>query len=255
MTEPRPRAPLAFVDTETTGLDPNRHEVWEVFLHLREFREDGTPRTPFEKRWFLPVDLGKADPVALTIGRYYERWTKPTAPSTKGVVYVDSDASTLEAFAAEFARLTHGAHLVAAVPSFDDAFLKRLLTKHGACPGWHYHLVDVEALAIGYLRGIARGVAVAGDVARFGATVDRARQVSAPPWDSSALTQALGISIDESTKHTAEGDVRWAIEIYDKVMSATGLDAVPPSMAAEAKGYSNLIGVADAAESVLRSDS
>lgn len=26
---------LAFVDTETTGLDPDRHEIWEVALIVR----------------------------------------------------------------------------------------------------------------------------------------------------------------------------------------------------------------------------
>jgi hypothetical protein len=190
---------LAFVDCETTGLDPDVHEVWEVALTLRQ--PDGRQS---DHHWFLPVDLGRADARSLEIGRYYERYGRyyderddrwrPTPPCELG------------SFAKTFAKLTAGAHLVGAVPSFDDAFLKRLLRANGACPGWHYHLIDVEALAVGYL-----------------AHRDRVRLASpplvAPPWKSDALTAALGVTVDESTKHTAAGDVAWAMAIYDAVMS------------------------------------
>ena len=172
---------LAIVDTETTGLDPDRHEVWEVALILR--RPDGA-RT--EHVWQLPVDLGRADAVALSIGRFYERRHKAPTP--------------LAEFARAFAAYTHGAHLVGAVPSFDAAFLSRLLRANGACPGWHYHLVDVEALAIGWLAAKSE----AGSCE--------------PPWESNELTEALGITVDESSKHTALGDARWAEAIYDRVM-------------------------------------
>ncbi len=43
-------ADLAFVDTECTGLDPDRHEIWEVGLIVDDE----------EHSWFLPVDLAKA---------------------------------------------------------------------------------------------------------------------------------------------------------------------------------------------------
>lgn len=218
-------APLAFVDTETTGLDPNRHEVWEVFLHLRS---PDPLVSAVERHWFLPIDLGRADPIALTIGRFYER-----TANVGDTWEAEASPTPLATFAREFAELTHGAHLVAAVPSFDDAFLRRLLVANGACPGWHYHLVDVEALAIGYLRGLSRGIAVAGDVSRFGASIAASREVAAPPWNSSKLTELLGIRVDETTKHTAEGDVRWAMAIYDKVMNDVGLASIPPVMAAE----------------------
>jgi hypothetical protein len=65
---------LAFIDTETTGLDPDRHEIWEIALIVDDQ----------EYQWFLPVDLGKADPIALNIGRFHERYRSTTiVPSGK----------------------------------------------------------------------------------------------------------------------------------------------------------------------------
>lgn len=200
---------LAFVDTETTGLDPDRHEVWEAGLILR-YEDD----TEVEYCWQLPVDLGKADAVALTIGRYYERWNGFDNGRT-AVKYgghsgkyerLGVGAEGIAGFAAMFALLTHGAHLVGAVPSFDDAFLKRLLRANGACPGWHYHLIDVEALAAGWL-------------ARH-SLLDHTEDFDArPPWNSNDLSRAVGVDPDEFDRHTALGDARWAKAIYDAVMA------------------------------------
>jgi DNA polymerase III epsilon subunit-like protein len=174
---------VVFVDTETTGLDPDRHEIWEVALIV-----DGR-----EYVWQLPVDLGRADARALEVGRYHERtdprtWTPPSA------------------VAEFFARLTRGRHLVGAVVSFDEERLRRLLRAHGACPEWHYHLIDVEALAVGYLHGYEHG-----------------RDDSLPveiglPWDSEALSREVGVNPDLFDRHTALGDARWAKAIYEAVI-------------------------------------
>lgn len=170
---------LAFVDTETTGLDPDRNEVWEVGLILRD-----TEGIEVERVWQLPVDLGRAESIALKVGNFYERrwdYSELTRP-------VD--------FAEEFGELTHGTHLVGAVPSFDDGFLKRLLRASRGCPGWHYHLVDVEALAAG-------------------------RLAAEPPWDSNELSRLVGVDPELFDRHTALGDARWARAIYDAVMGPT----------------------------------
>jgi DNA polymerase III epsilon subunit-like protein len=167
---------LAFVDTETTGLDPDRHETWEVGLVLRE--ENGAE---FERVWQLPADLGRADPMALKIGRFHERRS-------------DYDFLTEPAvFAAQFAGLTLGAHLVGAVISFDEERLRRLLRANGECPMWHYHLVDVEAMAAGF-------------------------RAMPPPWDSGELSRVVGVDPDQFDRHTALGDARWAKAVYDAVM-------------------------------------
>lgn len=190
---------LAFVDTETTGLDPRHHEVWEVALILRD--PEGVE---VERVWQLPVDLGRADPVALSIGRFYER----AAQANPGVDEMEMASPWI--FAREFAQLTHGAHIVGAVPSFDDGFLKRLLRSFKQCPGWHYHLVDVEALAAGYLAALALEI---------DCDPEPRLAIATPPWNSSELSRHVGVDPDLYPKHTALGDAQWAKAIYDAVTS------------------------------------
>lgn len=175
-------APLAFVDTETTGLHPDWHQIWEVGLIVDDR----------ERRWLLPVDLGRADPIALRIGRFHDR--HPDGHDfTRAAATTYDHATPPEVFAQEFARLTRGRHLVGAVISFDEERLRLLLTANGACPEWHYHLVDVEALAAGKL-------------------------AIPPPWDSADLSRAALVDPDQFDKHTALGDARWAKAIYEAVM-------------------------------------
>lgn len=185
---------LCFIDTETTGLDPDVHEIWEV----------GAIVDDEEHHWFLPVDLGRADAMALKIGHFHERWQS----SELGRSFMNA-ATPLDVFARDFAALTRGRHLVGAVPSFDDERLRKLLRANGACPEWHYHLIDVETLAVGYLWGQVQGDVIPDPVIRK------------LPWDSEALSKAVGVMPpNESERHTALSDARWAKRIYEAVISA-----------------------------------
>lgn len=211
---------IVFVDIETTGLDPYHHEIWEVGL----IDGDGV-----EHRWFLPVDLSRADTVALNIGRFHERhpdghravksphWESPVSSPANALVFPPAR------FAEDFARLTWGKHLVGAVVSFDEERLRRLLRRNHQAPGWHYHIVDVEALAIGYIAGCRQAVNDAGSAGEAFWAGTRAWAANegplvAPPWKSDQLTAALGITVPEEDKHTALGDARWAKAIYEAVM-------------------------------------
>lgn len=194
---------LAFIDTETTGLDPERHEVWEAALVLVEFDGSYGDRTEQQHVWQLAVDPGAADPAALSVGRFYER------------VKVDVDSgvwfpgATLRCeFAWKFAKATHGATLVGSNPSFDAAFLSRLLRANGACPGWHYRTIDVATLAAGWLAGVA------------GSNVEGVtRDTLAAPWKSDDLSRAVGVDPEQFERHTALGDALWAKAVYEAVMA------------------------------------
>lgn len=189
MISPESLKHLAVVDVETTGLDPDRHEIWEVALYLPDHvDEDESDRANFH--WFLEVDLGRADAYALNLGKFHERFAN-WFPRPKAL------------FAEEFARLTRGRHLVGNVVSFDEERLRKLLRANGACPDWHYHLVDVEAVAAGAL-------------------------AITPPWKSTDLSAALGVEVpSKDTAHGAARDVRWAWEMYVAAMDRAASSIVP----------------------------
>lgn len=175
---------VCFIDTETLGLDPDHNPVWEVGLILPDGRE-------FE--WQVevtPRQIALAHPKALEITRFEERYGH-TGPQLS-----PEDLSRhLRVF------IPTGCHLAGAVVSFDEERLRRLMWAHGDAPTWHYHLIDVEALAAGYL-------AAQGDPLPM-------------PWDSEAMSRAVGVEPDKFDRHTALADARWAKAIYEAVIPST----------------------------------
>jgi hypothetical protein len=93
---------------------------------------------------------------------------------------------------------TAGAHVVGAVPSFDTERLAKLMRRAGITPSWHYHLIDVENLAVGWLA--ARG------------------ETPSLPWRSDVLSKAVGVDPGNYARHTAMGDVQWVRDQYDAMM-------------------------------------
>lgn len=177
--------PVVALDTETTGLHWGR-EAWEIAVVKRW--PDGNVK---DSCWMLDVDLRRADPKALALSGFYERHprgimlssgrrSQPTAVSSAAVV------------AERVAHWTHGATVVGANPAFDTFVLERLLHQQGIAPAWHYRLVDVEALAAGHL--------------------------GRPPASLVDTATALGIPFPENQQHTALGDARMALAIYDLVL-------------------------------------
>lgn len=186
---------LVFIDTETTSLRPDRR-AWEIGLIVRDPGKDDT-----EHRWFVDtsdLDLGNADPASLRIGRFYDRHPGMGCEHDPW----DSTCCYEEFVLSQVEQLTRGAHPVGAVPNFDAEVLGTRMRAHGICPSWHYHLIDVETLAVGYIAG-----ATTLDVGRL-------------PWDSDWLHQQLGLApVPEDARHTALGDARWARDVYDAVMN------------------------------------
>lgn len=202
---------LVFIDTETTSLRPDRR-AWEVGLVERTAGSFESPgHKDIEHHWFVAtsaLDLGNADPFALKIGRFYERHPYFTDKPDKSSRF---EASVLR----EVEHITRGAHLVGAVVSFDAEVLAARMRAHGICPSWHYHLIDVEALTVGYLSAMAR---VHGDLAEY-ATAEELRKAATLPWKSDELAAAVGVKLpSDDQRHTALGDARWARDIYDAVV-------------------------------------
>ena len=187
---------LIFLDTETTGLDIDKHEVWEVAAIEREW--DGTTLkiNDVEHHWFLHINEADADPIALDIGRYWER--HPNAIyRLQGGRRTGLEVSSERVFCNEFHKLTHKSIIVGAVPDFDAYRLARLLRNNGTIPTWDYHLVCCEVLAAGHLK-------------------------MEPPWKSDAMFEKLGIDKTKYERHTAMGDARMVRDVYDTVMGRYG---------------------------------
>lgn len=162
---------LAFVDTETTGLEYDRHHIWEVAILIDDQEWVHQIHTP-------PGAALTATPEALQIGHFYERFGKDGSP-------MDRERAAL-AIATQLA----GATLVGSNPEFDARFLDRFLRENHQAPAWNYRMIDVVTLAAGRL-GIR------------------------PPFSSTQISEAMGVQVDESLRHTALGDARWARDLFN----------------------------------------
>lgn len=194
--------PLAFVDCETTHLDAEVGDAWEVAVILREF-DDNEP-TDTEYVWQIRPDLTKADPEALRIGRYLERFAVPVVVEAAFTGYEAGPVVPMTRTQAVSAILSvlRGAVLVGSNPGFDDRFLRKLLGPGSA--QWHYRPVDIATLAEGFMW----------------AHEPELMAKESKPVSSRWLSRQVGVEPpgpDEA--HTALADARWARDVFDAVQA------------------------------------
>lgn len=205
---------LAFLDTETTGLDMH-DDVWDFAVILRQ---PGQPDV--EHQMFVAHNVVKAARLPEPFWSDYSR-------------RFQADAAWPKSRLCEWLRdnLT-GAVIIGAVPSFDTTRLEILMRKTetirtGWSPPWHYQVIDVETLALGNLTGYNEGAAVYFDP-HGTADPHEPFVIPVPPWDSDALTAMVGV---ESThRHTALGDARWARATFDQVNPWPQYERVHPAV-------------------------
>ena len=178
---------VVFLDTETTGLDPDRHEIWEVALI------DWDGEGWVEYQWFIkPERLEDADPIALDIGKYWER-----------VPRNGSDAKWTDAqiVCNAIRALTWNKHLCGAIPSFDEERLRLMMYANGVPWKWHYHIIDIEAMSVGWILGKRPEIEIE------------------LPWKSEQLIDLIDprSRITPTEKHTALGDARQVKAIFERI--------------------------------------
>lgn len=218
-------APLAFVDTETTGVHPGRR-AWEVAI----IRRDPDGREGTWCSFVSDVDLSKADLYGLRVGRFHERHPRfarefdtPASIRVPEVHGPDDPRYLTEAQVADqVERMTRGAHLIGCVPNFDAEVFADMLRRHQLTPAWHHHLIDVENLAVGWLAAKLN----------HSNTSDGVRielgDLIIPPWKSTDLSRVCGVEPpSDDERHTALGDARWAMRLYDAIVGTLLAPATP----------------------------
>lgn len=185
---------LVAIDTETLGLAVH-HPIWELALIRRE--PDGAQ---VEHHWFVGHDPELGDPDLPEAFRddYQARYRPDAAIDTLDLAVIlrhllrpIDDQKPI---------------IIGSNPSFD---LDRIIGQIDSdlADLWHYRAVDVATLAAGYLYGRA--------AARW-TRMDRAGAARTLPWKSDHLAERLGIHVSPS-RHTALGDARWALDLWDAV--------------------------------------
>jgi len=213
---------IVFLDTETTGLSLD-DEIWEFAAIVRE--PDGAE---WNYHLFIQHDVQRCNTLPEPfLTDHQNRFPISDDP------HWHPDVWMREAAAHEIAKVLSGRpHIVGAVPNFDTERIAILLRRFGLEPDWHYHLIDVEALAVGWLNGVAaRAVDEARMDGREAPPLDRSR--TAPPWDSNAISRAVGVDPDAYDRHTALGDVLWVRAQYDAITMTPSREAHAPQGAPE----------------------
>lgn len=176
---------LAFVDLETTGLDPEKHEIIEVGCLIAEqlprLGKGPTLRIIDELNLRIkPEHLETAEPEALRLNGYNE---------TDWLFAVDLK-SALEALVKKAA----GAVMVGQNVSFDWTFLERGFERTGVKHNFHYHKLDLLSMAFAKLYD-------AEAVQRF---------------SLEALADYFGLKNEHA--HTAASDIKVTFEIYKRLL-------------------------------------
>jgi hypothetical protein len=196
---------IVFMDTETLGLELDS-PIWEFAAIRRNFYDGG---------------VVKEHELHIQIHHYAEPWlTGPNALPEEfasdyrarfnlGEAYGKSGAAEVIA-----GFLAGRPHIVGAVPDFDTARIRHQLLGPAHIPDpWHYHLIDIENVVVGYL--------VAHKWALAEPALTHWTEKLMPPWRSDDLSRAVGVDPEQFERHTAMGDVRWVMAQWDAVMGST----------------------------------
>jgi len=237
-----PTAPAAavraYLDTETTSRRRLDRQVWNVGIVRVD--PDGTVT---EREWIVDdVDLTGSDAGSLMIGQFWHR--HPRYGGNAGDAEVLSAGEVAAAVEEQLRPVRTDpagdcldyapVPVFGIVPEFDVHSLWMMLEQHGLPWAAHFHPIDTDAVAVGYLAAtIAHQLPLdAGD------QLDPAVLPSLlPPWNRHDLGALLGVERPSAAeRHTALGDARWAKRFWDRMVGPTGVPVAPPRLVGQLIG-------------------
>jgi DNA polymerase III epsilon subunit-like protein len=178
---------LAFIDTETTGTNPDRHEIIElaVVIARQVPREGKGPKLEIieECEWKIKMERPEvAEEQALRVNGYNEvDW-----------MFAIDRKKAME----EFAKKTQSCTFVSHNITFDYGFVTKAFEETGVESRMHYAKIDTISLAF-------------------------ARLYDAPQADKFSLRALCELFKIENTKaHTALADTRALVQVYKRLMNA-----------------------------------
>lgn len=178
---------LAFIDTETTGTNPDRHEIIElaVIIARQVPREGKGPKLEIveECEWKIKMEHPeKAEEQALRVNGYNEvDW-----------MFALERKKVME----EFAKKTQSCSFVSHNLVFDYAFVSKAFEETGVDNRMHYAKIDTISLAF-------------------------ARLYDAPQADKFSLRSLCDLlKVENAKAHTALADTRALVQVYKKLMNA-----------------------------------
>jgi len=199
------RHKMLFLDTETTGLDITRHEVWE-FAAI-EVNNDNHIYALGKEHHLVwePTWLEEADPGAIKVNHYYERTAR--MGDVEEVIewddLVDTTGQTFSdpADAAKYiARLCEDAILIGNNPAFDEMFLAKFCRDQAQVLAPFHRKINVVDMALQRCIDMAHNHADA-DLRRS------AQEAVHLPHSSTKVLDAAGCPKNENP-HTALGDAK-----------------------------------------------
>ena len=193
-----PNPPIVSIDTETLGL-AIEHPIWELALIRREL--DGAQ---VEHHWFVQHSAELADQADLPesfMADYRARYDADAAIARPDLAII----------LRHLLRPIDGQQpiLIGSNPSFDANRIGLHVGKD--IPDlWHYRTIDVATLTAGWIAGRRSAERV---------VTGPHEGVLAPPWKSDDLAATTGVKAGPH-RHTALGDARWALAVWDSVMGS-----------------------------------
>lgn len=182
------KSKVAFIDIETTGLHPDMCDIWEIAIIVDDIEHIFHPQ--------------------VARSAHIDEWVRKNTRFTEYGSLRDIEPQWV--VMDKVHDLLKGRHLIGACPWFDSERLHRMWrTYHpegnvleGHSHPWHYHLIDIESLVIGYVTG--------SDL--------RSDFPVGLPWKSEEVLSLLDIEPqDIETRHTAIGDCRYVKKIFEAI--------------------------------------